>query len=97
MNSNVGLLSFPEITKDSRRPYSNKLAALMETEVSQLVAKAYFKTESLLKENYDKLKLVFHFYFLNLLFPFYIDVKVANTYRFIMFVIKLINILKNFI
>ncbi|XP_050436947.1 paraplegin-like [Adelges cooleyi] len=58
MNSNVGLLSFPEITKDSRRPYSNKLAALMETEVSQLVAKAYFKTESLLKENYDKLKLI---------------------------------------
>lgn len=58
MNDKIGLLSFPENTKDSRRPYSNKLAALMETEVSRLVADAYFKTEKLLKENYDKLEMV---------------------------------------
>lgn len=58
MNDNIGLLSFPENTKDNRRPYSNKLAALMEAEVSRLVADAYFKTEKLLQDNYDKLELV---------------------------------------
>ncbi|XP_015379016.1 PREDICTED: paraplegin [Diuraphis noxia] len=58
MNDNVGLLSFPEDTKNSLRPYSNKLAALMETEVSRLVSDAYFKTEKLLKENYNKLELI---------------------------------------
>lgn len=58
MNNKIGLLSFPEVTKDSVRPYSNKLAALMESEVSRLVADAYFKTEKLLKENYNKLELV---------------------------------------
>lgn len=58
MNDNVGLLSFPEDTKNSLRPYSNKLAALMETEVSRLVSDAYFKTEKLLIENYNKLEMV---------------------------------------
>ncbi|VVC30093.1 ATPase, AAA-type, core,Peptidase, FtsH,Peptidase M41, FtsH extracellular,Peptidase M41,P-loop containing [Cinara cedri] len=58
MNEQIGLLSFPEDTKNSVRPYSNKLAALMETEVSRLVANAYFKTEKLLKENYNKLELI---------------------------------------
>lgn len=61
MNDQIGLLSFPEDTKGSIRPYSNKLAGLMETEVSRLVADAYFKTEKLLKENYDKLELVYFF------------------------------------
>jgi len=60
MNEKVGLLSFPEDTKNSIRPYSNKLAALMETEVSRLVANAYFKTENLLKTNFDKLELVLY-------------------------------------
>lgn len=63
MNDNIGLLSFPEDRKDSVRPYSNKLAALMETEVSRLVADAYFKTEKLLKENYKQLELVLYFIF----------------------------------
>lgn len=59
MNDSIGLLSFPEEdTRNSIRPYSNKLTSLMETEVSQLVANAYFKTERLLKDNYDKLELV---------------------------------------
>lgn len=58
MNDEIGLLSFPEDTKNSIRPYSNKLSALMETEVSRLVADAYFKTEKLLKENYNQLELV---------------------------------------
>lgn len=62
MNDKIGLLSFPEDTKNSIRPYSNKLAALMETEVSRLVADAYFKTEKLLKDNYSKLELVLLFY-----------------------------------
>lgn len=57
MNDKVGLVSFSE-DKNSLRPYSNKLAALMETEVSRLVSDAYFKTEKLLKENYNKLELV---------------------------------------
>lgn len=58
MNEKIGLLSFPNETKNSIRPYSNKLAALMETEVSRLVADAFFKTEKLLNENYNKLELV---------------------------------------
>lgn len=61
MNDKIGLLSFPEDTKNSIRPYSNKLAALMETEVSRLVADAYFKTDKLLKDNYSKLELVLFF------------------------------------
>lgn len=68
MNDEIGLLSFPENTKDSVRPYSNRLAAQMETEVSRLVADAYFKTEKLLKENYKKLELVLLFLlFMNLI------------------------------
>lgn len=63
MNDKVGLLSFPEMSKDNPRPYSNKLAALMESEVSHLIADAYFKTEDLLKKNYDKLELVIKCYF----------------------------------
>lgn len=62
MNDKIGLLSFPEDTKDSLRPYSNKLAALMETEVSHLVADAYFKTEKLLKDNCNLLELVLFIY-----------------------------------
>lgn len=58
MNEKIGLLSFPNETKNSIRPYSNKLAALMETEVSRLVADAFFKTEKLLNDNYEKLELV---------------------------------------
>ncbi|XP_050426992.1 paraplegin-like [Adelges cooleyi] len=59
MNDNVGLLSFPKKRYNAIRPlYSKKLAALMEIEVSKLVAEAYFKTERLLKENRDKLELV---------------------------------------
>jgi len=57
MNDKVGLVSFSE-DKNGLRPYSNKLAALMETEVSRLVSDAYFKTEKLLKENFNKLELV---------------------------------------
>lgn len=67
MNDKVGLLSFPEDSKDNIRPYSNKLAALMEREVSRLVADAYFKTEELLKENYNKLELVL-FVYLNIFY-----------------------------
>lgn len=62
MNDKIGLLSFPEDSKNSRRPYSNKLAALMETEVSRLVADAYFKTEKLIKDNLNKLELVIFLY-----------------------------------
>nr|XP_018918042.1 PREDICTED: paraplegin [Bemisia tabaci] len=56
MSENVGLVSFEEEDRQSRRPYSKKLAALMDAEIQRLVAKAYRSTEDLLRNNSDKLK-----------------------------------------
>jgi len=84
MNDKVGLLSFPEDTKNSLRPYSNKLAALMETEVSRLVSDAYFNTEKLLKENYNKLELVlfsFMYFQYNILINY--DIVYCHCYSII--------------
>ncbi|PSN48736.1 Paraplegin [Blattella germanica] len=49
MSSNVGLVSFPEEeTKEvGKRPYSKRLAALIDEEARRLVAHAYQKTEQL--------------------------------------------------
>lgn len=66
MSETVGLLSFPEesgksleeggIGYQGRKPYSKKLAHLLDQEARRLVAKAYLRTEELLKENLEKLE-----------------------------------------
>lgn len=59
MNSTVGLVSFPEEdNKESRRPYSKQLAALIDAEARQLVANAYMRSEEILRENRSKLEKV---------------------------------------
>lgn len=59
MNKNVGLVSFPEDSEEiGRRPYSKRLAALIDDEVHSLIAQAYSRTEKLLQENRDKLSMV---------------------------------------
>lgn len=54
----VGLVSYPEDDPQSRRPYSKRLHALMESEASKLVTSAYRKTEEVLLKNRDKLEKV---------------------------------------
>lgn len=59
MNENVGLVSFPEEdNKESRRPYSKGLAAMIDAETRKLVGRAYSRTEELLNQNRDKLQIV---------------------------------------
>lgn len=60
MSENVGLVSFPqeETQEKGRRPYSKKLANLIDIEARQLISKAYKKTEEVLLKNKDKLELV---------------------------------------
>ncbi|XP_034947540.1 paraplegin [Chelonus insularis] len=60
MSDKVGLISFSEeeTGHDTKKPYSKKLAALMDTEAKLMVADAYKATEKLLKENRDKLEKV---------------------------------------
>ncbi|GLH05191.1 Transitional endoplasmic reticulum ATPase TER94 [Gryllus bimaculatus] len=60
MCDSVGLVSFPEGDNSGvgKRPYSKRLAALMDDEVKRLVAHAYQKTENVLKNNFDKLELL---------------------------------------
>ncbi|GMS95810.1 hypothetical protein PENTCL1PPCAC_17985 [Pristionchus entomophagus] len=62
MNSLVGPLSFP--SNDERhaglmmKPYSKKMQATMDQEVSLLVGEAYRRTEEILLDNVDKLELI---------------------------------------
>lgn len=60
MSKNVGLVSFPEQeTKElGRRPYSKKLANLIDLEVRRLVASAYKKTEEVLLKHKGELESV---------------------------------------
>ncbi|XP_071448663.1 mitochondrial inner membrane m-AAA protease component paraplegin, partial [Hetaerina americana] len=69
MSEVIGLLSFPEEGSGSmgegggsgsflRKPYSKKLSHLLDQEASKLVAKAYKRTEDLLKEHMDKLEML---------------------------------------
>ncbi|XP_067004008.2 mitochondrial inner membrane m-AAA protease component paraplegin [Anabrus simplex] len=60
MSDIVGLVSFPEERSNEigKRPYSKRLAAVIDTEARQLVASAYIKTEQVLKEHNDKLKML---------------------------------------
>ena len=57
MNEAVGPLSF-EQSGPGRKPYSRKLAALMDVEARALVARAYRHTEKVLQDNMDKLEMV---------------------------------------
>lgn len=74
MSEKVGLLSFSdeETGLDTKKPYSKKLANLMDLEARQLVAKAYQHTEKLLKNNADKLEKVSVFFF-------YISIHLHNV------------------
>ncbi|KAI5730600.1 hypothetical protein M8J76_015571 [Diaphorina citri] len=58
MNENIGLVSFPkDDNRQSIRPYSKRLAALMDEEASKLIAQCYMHTEKVLCDNMDKLTL----------------------------------------
>lgn len=60
MNELVGLVSFTEdeIKELGRKPFSKKMAALIDEESRRLIAKAYKHTEEVLIKNRDKLELV---------------------------------------
>ena len=60
MDSVVGHLSFPssEELGGGRRPYSKRLASTIDHRARLLVAQAYQKTQDILSENKDKLKLL---------------------------------------
>ncbi|VDI79957.1 spastic paraplegia 7 [Mytilus galloprovincialis] len=59
MNERVGLLSFPDEDGGfGTKPYSKKLAAIIDEEAQVLIAKAYKCTEKILIENKDKLHLM---------------------------------------
>jgi len=60
MSETVGHVSFPQAegAEFAGKPYSKALAALIDTEVTQLVSKAYHETENLVKLNKDKLQKV---------------------------------------
>lgn len=56
MSPTVGLVSFPD--QRGRTPFSKTLKNLIDLEARKLIANAYYRTETILKENNDKLKLV---------------------------------------
>jgi len=55
-NENIGLVSFE--MGQGKKPYSKKLASIMDFEAKQLIAEAYKTTELLLQENKDKLEIL---------------------------------------
>ncbi|CAH2103407.1 unnamed protein product [Euphydryas editha] len=56
MSPTVGLLSFPDLKDREKSPFSKALKNLIDMESKKLIAKAYYKTEELLRENQSKLK-----------------------------------------
>lgn len=61
MSDCLGMLSFPDETEESEfalKPYSARLATLIDEEARGLVAKAYQHTEKVLTDNRDKLQLL---------------------------------------
>ncbi|CAL8096428.1 unnamed protein product [Orchesella dallaii] len=60
MNANVGLLSFDDVETGfgSKKPFSKKLAAIMDEEARRLVVAAYQKTEEVLIQHKDKLEMM---------------------------------------
>lgn len=65
MSESVGLISFTEqeIKELGRKPFSKKMAAIIDEEARRLVAKAYKRTEDVLLKNRDKLQVVLYFKF----------------------------------
>ncbi|KYM94457.1 Paraplegin, partial [Cyphomyrmex costatus] len=55
MSPAVGLVSFDEHTNTKKKPYSKKLANLMDAEVRRIIGEAYERTRQLLLDNKDKL------------------------------------------
>lgn len=57
MSPTVGLVSFDKelTTTKTKKPYSKKLASVMDAEVRRIITEAYRKTENLLLDNKDKL------------------------------------------
>lgn len=57
MSPTVGLISFDQevTTTKTKKPYSKKLAGLMDLEVRRMITEAYRTTEKLLLDNKDKL------------------------------------------
>ncbi|GJQ87160.1 hypothetical protein Trydic_g12516 [Trypoxylus dichotomus] len=60
MNNLIGLVCFPEqeIKERGRRPYSKKMAALIDEEARKLVTRAYKRTEEVLTQHKEKLELL---------------------------------------
>lgn len=58
MSNVVGLVSFPEESSQTKPRYSKALKSLMDHEARNIVTRAYYRTEKLLNENKNKLKLV---------------------------------------
>ncbi|XP_076248876.1 SPG7 matrix AAA peptidase subunit, paraplegin [Calliopsis andreniformis] len=60
MSPSVGLLSFDEesTSMNTKKPYSKKMANLMDAEVRRIIAEAYKTTEKLLLDNQDKLIMI---------------------------------------
>lgn len=56
MNERLGPLSYDSRAQSGRRPYSRHMASLIDRAASDLVARAYRRTEHLLAQNTDKLK-----------------------------------------
>ncbi|KAI8430539.1 hypothetical protein MSG28_000774 [Choristoneura fumiferana] len=56
MSPTVGLVSFPDIKERGKSPFSKSLKNLIDLEARKLVAKAYYRTEEVLRTNQDKLK-----------------------------------------
>ena len=60
MNANVGLVAFPEVDSDDKaahlkKPYSARLAYIMDHEARKLVGDAYYRAEQILRDHRDQL------------------------------------------
>lgn len=58
MNDNIGLISFDDEQTGvgSKKPFSKRLAAMMDEEARRLVGRAYQHTEEVLRNNKDNLE-----------------------------------------
>ncbi|XP_050360654.1 paraplegin [Nymphalis io] len=58
MSPIVGLVSFPDQKDRGKSPFSRSLKNLIDMESKKLIAKAYYRTEEVLRQNQDKLKML---------------------------------------